>query len=319
MLALLPLVGCGSGDDAPLDSRAMVVELPGAMRAIDFDDIVYSQSLDRILIPARQSGLYVVDPATGDASRLGRLESADSADEGDGTAFVIEREQQRLDLLDARTGRTRSSVSTSAPGDYVRYVTSTRELWVTEPAATPAGIEIFSLGTGEAAARRTGFIPVPSGPEGLQLSASNRVAYTHAGSDVVVIDVPRHTVTSRWSTGCRGTHGFPRVDARGGLLVASCAEDGEVVLLDARDGRRLDTFSVGGGEALPGYSSAADDFYVRGDPGTKLATLDASRTGFSRVEEVAVPQVGHCLTADAVGHYWTCDAERGRLLRFADR
>ena len=78
--------------------------------------------------------------------------------------------------------------------------------------------------------------------------------------------------------------------------MASCNGDGEVVLLDLDDGRRLDRYAVGGGEALPGYSSGSNHFYVRGDPGTRLATLAPSSHGLRLVKEVAVPEVGHCLT-----------------------
>jgi len=43
---------CGSGsDDSAVDPSASVVSLPGAMRQIDFDDIVYSERLSRVLVP----------------------------------------------------------------------------------------------------------------------------------------------------------------------------------------------------------------------------------------------------------------------------
>jgi hypothetical protein len=52
-----------------LDEAARAVALPGAIRAIDFDDIVYSPSLGRVLGPARESGLYVIDPRNDPARR----------------------------------------------------------------------------------------------------------------------------------------------------------------------------------------------------------------------------------------------------------
>jgi hypothetical protein len=110
----------------------------------------------------------------------------------------------------------------------------------------------------------------------------------------------------------------PQIDTRRRLALASCSSDGTVSLLSLDDGRRLGRFAAGGGEALPAYSPATGHFYVRGDPGTTLATLRASKTGLARVDDVRVPSAGHCLTADDVGHYWTCDAEHGRVLRFDD-
>jgi hypothetical protein len=55
--------GCGSSDDTSLEgTTARVVDLPGAESAIDFDDIVHSARLRRIIVPARRSGLYLIDP-----------------------------------------------------------------------------------------------------------------------------------------------------------------------------------------------------------------------------------------------------------------
>jgi len=46
------LVGCGDdGNNTP--KGATVVDLPGAEAPIDFDDIVYSAGLHRVLVPAR--------------------------------------------------------------------------------------------------------------------------------------------------------------------------------------------------------------------------------------------------------------------------
>lgn len=72
-----------------------------------------------------------------------------------------------------------SSVATSAAPDYVRYIPATSELWVTEPGASPSGIEIFVLTAGPAPqAGRVGFLPVPDGPEGFETSPARKTAYT---------------------------------------------------------------------------------------------------------------------------------------------
>jgi hypothetical protein len=309
---------CGSEENEErLDPAARVVELPGAASQIDFDDIVYSKRLDRVLVPARQSGLYVVDPQSGSAERLGRLSDVDSADEGRGLVFALHRDDRTLDVVDPGSGRVVASATTQTSGDYVRYVAATDELWVSQPAADPPGIEIFSLSDASSPTpRRAAFVEVAGGAEGLTVGSRSGRAYTHAGSDVAVLDVSARRVSDRWTTGCGGTHGFPRVDDRGRFVLASCSDGGRVVLLDARDGRELGRYAAGGGEALPAYWSAGDRFYVRGDPGTRIVTLNASSKGLAPVDEVRVPEVGHCLTADAGGHVWTCDAARGRVLRF---
>jgi hypothetical protein len=75
----------------------------------------------------------------------------------------------------------------------------------------------------------------------------------------------------------------------------------------------------GGGEALAALSGPGR-FELRADPGIRLATLAGSRTtGLRVIDTVAVPQAAHCLTGHGEGHYWTCDADGGRILQFSDR
>lgn len=315
MAAALVLAGC-SRSTAP-DPTALAVKLPGADQNIDFDDVAYSADTGSVLVPARDAGAYLVDPRNGQAKGVSSAEHADSIDSGQGLLFVLNRNQSQIRVLDP-DGKVLSSVSTSTGTDYLRYAASTGELWVSEP--SKEGLEIFALGKAQDdAPRRVGFVPVPGGTEGLTLSSDGATAYTHAGNDVARINVRSRTVTARWSSGCDGTHGFPRVDERDKLLLASCANKGKVTLLDLKDGHLIDEYELGGGESLPAYSSGTDHFYVRSDPGTKIATLKASPQGLTLVREVQVPEAGHCLGADDQGRYWTCDADSGQLLLFQDR
>lgn len=303
-----------------MDPTATVVELPGAAAEIDFDDIAYSAELQRVLVPARGSGVYLVEPDTAEATRVEGASSVDSVDAAEGVLFVLDRSEEQISVVDPQDGRVMATAKTNDAPDYVRYVEATGELWVSAPGASPSGIEVFALGDDVTSApRRVAFIEVPDGPEGLVISESRGEAYAHAGDDLVVVDVQSRRVSQRWPTGCDGTHGFPRVAEQPGVVLASCAEGGEVRLLGLDDGRQLSRHSVGGGESLPAYSASTGHFYVRSDPGTTLATLALDGERLSVVREVTVPAKGHCLIADDVGHYWTCDANAGRILRFDDR
>ncbi|WP_157575140.1 YncE family protein [Jiangella muralis] len=321
-MVLLALgAGCQSEDSGRVHPSADVVQIPGAGDDIDFDDIAYSPHLGRVLVPARDNGLYLVDPDSGKARRIDLpepLRSADSAAAGHGSLFVADRDTTTLAVIDPTGGQLRTSVEVGATPDYVRYLPDSGELWVAEPSGD--GIEVFAVPNRPTIPpQRTGFISVPDGPEGLTVAtlAGQTRVFTHAGNDLVAIDTADHTL-QRWPTGCDGTHGFPRVDARDHLVLASCANDGRVVLMSADTGEQLAHYDVGGGESLPAWSDRTGHFYVRSDPGTTLATLDPSETGLTVVAEVEVPAVGHCLGADDQGHYWTCDAAEGRLLRFGD-
>ena len=318
IVMMVVMSACSGGtNNTNLSTKTGVVELPGAADEIDFDDIVYSSRLQRVLVPARDSGLYLVEPDTATAIRVPGTGDVASVDEGRGVLFLANRSASTLTAVNAADGAVLSSVRTSASPDYVRYVDATGELWVTEPVA--AGIEIFTVSDGPTlVVGPVAFIAVPNGPEGFAINLARKAAYTHAGNDLIVIDLVTRVVTARWATSCDGTHGFPRIDHSLGIVLASCANDGAVSLLDADDGKQLGRFEVGGGEALPAHSARTGHFYVRSDPGTTIATLKPSTEGLTLVREVTVPQVGHCLTADDRGHYWTCDAQQGRVLRFDD-
>jgi len=140
---------------------------------------------------------------------------------------------------------------------------------------------------------------------------------THAGNDLVSIDTRGSAVTGRWPTGCSGTHGFPQIDTAGEHALASCA-DGNVALLDAATGAQRARIKVGGGRSLPAYSLRTDHFYARTDPGTHVVRLAVDGNALHDLGQVTVPKTGHCLTADTLGHYWTCDADNAHILRFND-
>ncbi len=121
----------------------------------------------------------------------------------------------------------------------------------------------------------------------------------------------------RWRTGCDSTHGIPAVDDERDLLLAGCGDDGEGVLVDIDDnGKRVDTHAVGGGEALMAHGTDGH-FYLRGDPSSTIATLMATDSdALEVIDEASAPEDGHCLLADTLGHYWTCDKDAATILRY---
>ncbi len=318
---LVLLTGCSAGGAPQRVGPDMAVELPGAERPTKFDDLTYSSRLQRVLVPALHAGLYLVDPTTGDAKRLEGLGAVYSAAEGEETVLVADRDGSSIAMVDPASGRVVASAPTGGPPDYVRYVPSRGEVWVTEK-GDRAGIEIFEMGTPEA--RRlasVAFVSIPGGPEGLATSSLRRRGYTQTSDgSVAVIDVDRREVVARWSTGCGDTHGIPALDEQRGLLLAGCASDGKGVLLNVDgDGERLATYSVEGDEALMAHAPGGH-FYLRADPGPEIATLEATQEGNLQLIRMAgAPMTGHCLTADDLGHYWTCDQNGTKLLRYADR
>lgn len=311
---------CGAREAPQRVGPDKVIELPEAEHPTNFDDLTYSSRLQRVLVPALDAGLYLVDTATGDATRFEGLGAVYSAAEGDGMVLVADRDRSNISMVDPASGRVVASAATVAPPDYVRYVPATGEVWVTEK-GNRAGIEIFAMGTPDAPTLfSAAFVSIPGGPEGLVTSTRRRRGYTQASDgSVVVIDADRRELVGRWGTGCGDTHGIPALDEQRGLLLAGCASDGKGVLLDVdHDGTRVGTYSVEGEEALMA-NAPGGHFYLRADPGPEIATLEATPEGnLELIRMAASPEAGHCLTADDLGHYWACDQDGGKLLRYTD-
>ena len=316
---MFPSCGQESRSNLSQGDGARSFGLPGASGPIDFDDIEYSDSLERLLVPAVENGLYLLNPTTGKARRVGGVERADSVDAGSSLIFVLDKAANTVTIVDAQSERSLSVTRVGASTDYVRYVAAAREVWVTEPPSRR--IEVFKLANGANPRLRTlTYIRIPNGgPEALTIAPKTRKAFTHSfGGDLFAIDLRRHRIVRSWPGVCDGAHGFPRID-EAGLALASCEQEGAVVLVDATEsGRELGRYAVGGGVALPAFSPRTHHFYVRSDPGDELVTLKATARGLKLLRRVTVPEEGHCLTADDLGHYWTCDASRGRILRFTD-
>lgn len=315
---LVVAAACGSGGGPTAPGPDKVIDLPGAARPTKFDDLTYSSALRRVLVPALGAGLYLVDPLSGEVTRLEGLGSVYSAAEGEGMVLAADRRSSKLAVVDPSSGRVVASAATAGPPDYVRYVGATGEVWVTEKGGRP-GIEVFRLGKPDGPMLvPTRFISIPEEPEGLTIGTSRAYTQTTDGK-VLAIDIQRREVARRWPTGCEESHGIPALDEERGLLLAGCASSGKAALLDAaHDGRRLGTHSVEGDEALMAHAPGGH-FYLRADPGSRIATLEATPEGdLKLVRETTAPEAGHCLTADDLGHYWTCDQRGGKLLRYSD-
>jgi hypothetical protein len=148
-LALQPAIARGADAEPPSTSIAV----PGGEKGIGFDDLGFSPSLHKVLVPAGRAGkLATIDPQTKQLDTIGGFATAESfggghgegitsVDEGKGVLFVTDRTAKRLDVVDPAKKTVVAFAELSAGPDYVRYVAETNEVWVTEPRAQ--GIEVF--------------------------------------------------------------------------------------------------------------------------------------------------------------------------------
>jgi hypothetical protein len=103
--------------------------------------------LQRVIVPAGRTGnIVLIDPDTLELTAVGGFPSfssfdngdqqgVESADEGDGIIFANDRATRSLRVVDARAQTMIGTVKLDdTEPDYVRYVASRREVWITQPA-----------------------------------------------------------------------------------------------------------------------------------------------------------------------------------------
>jgi DNA-binding beta-propeller fold protein YncE len=293
------------------------VSLPGA-------------SLGRVLAPAGRTGqLDLLDPDTFAVDTIGGFGTAGgyggghddgptSVDEGEAWLFVTDRTTRLLNVVDPRARTVVASVPVAASPDYVRWVASTRELWVTEPGA--GQVEIFSLpASGAPAPSHSGSVAIANGPESMVVDAIRGRAYVHRWqSSTVAIDVASRSVVAEWPNACAASRGIALDESRG-LLIVAC-DEGTVSVLDVDQGGAIrSTLAVGSGFDVVGYDAARAHLYAAGPACRCLMMFGIDGKGsLSLLGRFDAPSASHCATADGRGHAWVCDPDGGRLWRVDD-
>jgi DNA-binding beta-propeller fold protein YncE len=305
-----------------------VISVARDKRGIGFDDLRYSPSLRRVLIPAGRTGTIVLFDPSGKRSDTiaglstetgwggGHGEGATSVDEGEGALFATDRTSGEVMILDPAARRVVARARLAASPDYVRYVAPTRELWVTQPDSER--IEVFRISSKGDALAHAAFIAVTGGPESLVIDSVGGRAFTHLWSGTtVVIDLRSRKVVARWPNRCAGSRGIAW-DGRLHFLFAGCAEGKAVVMDAAHDGAVLATASAGNGVDIIDYDPVRGHFYL---PGARSATMTifsvATNGALQPLGTVPTARGAHCVTIDGRNAY-VCDPDRGRILVVPD-
>jgi hypothetical protein len=308
----------------------VAIPLPGGEGGIGFDDLGFGRRQKMVLVPAGRTGtLCLIDPSTravtaikgfsvAEQSVKGHGQGTTSADEGPNLLFAVDRTTKLLHAVDPTQGNVVASTPIAGSPDYVRFVETTGEVWVTEP--DEERIEIFSLASGGAPKLlHVAFIKIAGGPESLVVDGKRQWAFTHLWKDVtVVIDLRARAILGKWKNGCEGSRGIALDEARGHLFVG-CTE-GKVVSLDVdHEGRSIASVPTGKGVDIIAYSPERRHVYAPGATSATMTTIDVAETGELRaIGTVPTAQGAHCVTADDRGGVWVCDPERGQLLFFQD-
>ena len=332
--ALVATLSVSTGRAAPPSSRALQsvvpIALPGGEGGIGFDDLTFARGLQKLLVPAGRSGkVDLVDPASrqvipiGGFSTQGRFvqghgEGTTSADAGRGWIFASDRTALELVVLDPAARTVVAKAKLASGPDYVRWVETTGEVWVTEP--DKERIEIFALPTsGPPVPVHKEFLAIPGGPESLIVDAAHGRAYTHLWkSTTLAVDVKSRAIVDRWPNGCGGSRGIA-LDPERGFLFVGCAEGKAVVLDLNRSGAIRDTLSAGAGVDIIDYSRELHHLYLPGGESATMAILGVDKAAkLSLLSIFKTAGSAHCVVADDHRQAWVCDPHRGRLLLVAD-
>ena len=303
--------------------------LPGGDGGIGFDDMGFAAALHKVLVPAGRSGnLDLIDPETKHVTAIGGFSSrasfggghgqgVTSADEGSGLLFATDRDAKRLIVIDPKAKLVVATAPLASGPDYVRYVSTTGEVWVTEPGASR--IEVFSLPQGGAPnPAHVGFISVAGGPESLIVDGKRERAYTNLWTDTTVaIDLKSRKISARWKNGCDGSRGIAMDDARGFLFVG--CEEGKLSVLDLNTGAQLGSAPSSEGVDIIAYNPKLAHAYLPGEESDTMTIIGISAKGAASVLGTVITAKGaHCVAADDRGNAYVCDPKRGRVLIVSD-
>jgi hypothetical protein len=325
-LADTGLADTGLADAGP---AVTAIELPGAAPGIGFDDLRYAPVLKKVLAPGGRSGnLDLVDPDTLAVTPVGGFSASTtfsagshgagttSADEGGGRLFAIDHETQSVRVVDPATRAIIATTTLAGGPDYVRWVESTGEIWITEPST---GIEVLTAPAGGAPVHAA-TISVTGGPEAIVVDNSRHRVYTNSFvGQTYAIDIARRTVVETWTNGCSPLSlGIALDEARGFVFVACAA--GSVVLLDAANGgTKLGEIAQGSDLDILSYSASLHHLYVPGGTSADLGIIGISAAGAATLlGTVPTAQGAKEVTSDSLGNAWVADPAGGRLLKVQD-
>jgi len=315
---------------AVADLGVTPIELPGGSGGIGFDDLSFVPKLGRVLAPGGRTGsLFLIDPATRAVEAIegfsakavsagGHGEGITSADYGRGWILTTDRTALRLDVVDPFSKKVVSGAPLAGSPDYVRYVASTEEVWVTEP--DDDRIEVFKLPPGNAPVpSHAAFLKVPEGPESLVIDEERGRAYTHLWEGAtVVIDLKTRGFMDHWDNGCKGSRGAA-LDSKNGHLVVGCSEGKAVVLDVAHGGKIIDSLTEGSGVDIIAFDPVLSHVYFPGGKSGTMAILGLSAEGkLSLLGRATTAASSHCVAVDDRHQAWVCDPKNGRLLLVPD-
>jgi DNA-binding beta-propeller fold protein YncE len=303
------------------------VQLPEGSAGIGFDDIQYSSAMKKVLVPSGRTGmLNLVDPeslavtsisgfSSAKVYKGGHGEGITSVAEAQGMLFVTDRSSLKLNVLDSDSKKIIATVPLGSSPDYVRFIPTLNEVWVTEPDEDQ--IEVFKMNKKQPA--HSAFIKVEGGPEALVIDAKQGRAYSHLWhGKTVAIDINDKKIVATWPNGCEGSRGISFGETPDVLLVG-CSEGKAVSMNVAHDGKIISSVTSGNGVDIIAYNHHLKHLYMPGGKSATMAIISVTDDGnLKLLETVPAAEGSHCVTTDQTDSAFVCDPKHGSLLVIKD-
>jgi len=327
-----------SADTAPaptpkLHLTSKAIPLPGATGEVSLDYLAVDRKGGRVWIPAGGTGsVDMLEVGTGKMTRIKGFPTAErerkdgtsttkrvvgpsSATVGDGVAYVGNRANSQVCVIDAQK-LTRGACTTLASSpDGLQYVASAKELWVT----TPADRSITVLdASAPARLKPKTKIPVDGKPEGYAVDDARGVFYTNLEDKdkTLVLDVKTHKIVATFEAHCgdEGPRGLA-VDGSRGFLFVACTDHVEVLLDVAHSGNVLSKLDTGAGVDNIDYLESRGHLFVAAGKGAILSIFLVDDKGLLTLLGAGpTTQGGRTAVVDGDGTAYVIDPAQGGVL-----
>jgi hypothetical protein len=330
--------GAGGGDPGPV---VTMVDLPDNKPGIGFDDLRYSPDLKKLIVPAGRTGTVdLIDPQTLEITAISGFTAttmftlgkhrngSTSADYGAGKIFAMDNDTKTIKVVDPTTKMITSSTMLAGAPDYVRWVESTQEVWVSMPqnpgvsVPTPE-IDVLKLGQDGKLTHSLNITFQAPGPESLYIDNKRHQAYTNNGfgGKTYAVDLMTHMVTSTWNNGCSALTVNLWLDDARNFLMVTCAS-GRVAVLDvANGGKQVGeiTMNIGAGLDVIAYNETLHHMYVAGQDSKDMTIIGIPANGMPTMlgKQATVAGAQMC-ASDEYGNVWVVDPGGGRLIKIRD-
>jgi hypothetical protein len=331
--------GATAGTSGSTDPVVVPVALPDGAPGIGFDDLRYSPELKRLIVPAGRTGdVDLIDPLTNEVTVISGFtkttmftagkhrNGSTAADYGAGKIFAIDNDTKTVKVADPVTKMVTFSTMLAAAPDYVRWVESTHEIWVTMPqnpgvSVTNPEIEVLTVPDNAAPVHAANITFPASGPEALFIDNKRNRAYTNNGfgGNTYAVDLKTRMVVETWKNGCTALAVDLEFDDERGYLMVACAAGRLAVLDTANGGKQLGEVMTGSGIDICAYNPTLHHMYVASEDSMVLAIIGISAAGMPMVlGTVPTAKGAEMVASDEYGNAWVVDPGAGGLLKVRD-